>query len=456
MDVVIHCSNCQTAIRVPSEAAGHEARCPSCQQMFTIPGLDNMLEDTITGWIVHDVEEMLQSKDQAVTSRPLPAVEEPTRPAAAAATEEKAPESESKQSSHDSGERRYWKLKPAEPSTAQDSEVPAEATSTAATTTAAATAVKSEPRTISASEAQAQGYPTNLRVKGPIPHLVVHKVNTAGVRFAFDADWLRDERFCASMPVRCVFTGETNREQLIARPIFFEDRLTKTNVNVEQVVAAHTVRKLADKHPRQIVRAMGRVEILPEPFCHAMPYYVSTKYAHYALHVQTHDRTSGAVTCDVLIPDPPTALKWLGRVNGVCGPEFELLERDVSLLHGNAWRQMDEDCRARIDVWCKLESDEKFRQYFNDADFGKNEAGLAGLVVTDRRIFFCKHHRRGHVKLNRPNTSLVVQREGQLAHLTLEHDGEHHHMVTLRAADLDELNNLLAGNRVQLTVVQEI
>lgn len=446
MEVVIHCANCKQSLRVPSEAAGSQARCPACKQMFTIPSLDGMLEDTITGWIVHDVEEMLESKDKEVEQAP-----EPTE-APAQATKTRTRTRRVEVGEDGKVHKRLWGIRmPDQPSPDNVSGDPAPQPATApAAKPADDNDGHHHAHEITREEARARGYPTNLRIKDPTPHLVVHRVNTAGVRFVFDYEWLRDEGFRASLPVRCVFTGETDREKLIARPLIFNDRLLKTGVNLDQIAAAHTVRKLSDKHPRKIVQAMGRIEALPEPFCHAMPYYISNQYAHYTLHAQTHDRSSGSITCDVLIPDPPTALKWLGRVNGVCGPEFELLERDVSLLHGSAWRQLDDDCRVRLDAWCKLDPDEKFREYFNDADFGVKEAGLAGIVVTDRRILFNKHHRKGHFNLNRQNTNVIAQVDGTLAHLTLDHDGERHRMVTIRASDLEELGRLLTGERVQL------
>lgn len=441
MEVVIHCAHCNQSLRVPSDAAGHDARCPACKEMFTIPSLDNMLEDTITGWIVHDVEEMLESVDKKVEHVP-----EPSEIPAPAAEKKKSRTRRVEVGEDGKLHKRLWGMRMPEPQ-----EQAATATEKAPQpVTAPAAKTEHHAKEITKDEARSRGYPTNLRVKDPTPHLVVHRVNTAGVRFVFDFEWLRDEGFRASLPIRCAFTGEADRDKLIARPLIFNDRLLKNGANLDQIASAHTVRKLADKHPRKIVQAMGRIEALPEPFCHAMPYFVSNQFAHYALHAQTHDRSSGSITCDVLIPDPPTALKWLGRVNGVCGPEFELLERDVSLLHGSAWRSLDDECRARLDGWCKLDPDEKFREYFNDADFGVKEAGLAGLIVTDRRILFNKHHRKGHVRLNRENTALIAQIDGTLAHLTLEHDGERHRMVTIRSHDVEELERLLNGERVQL------
>src|SRR5690606_21447534 len=94
------------ALRVPSEASGHEARCPACREMFTIPPLDSTLEETITEWIVQDVEEMLQSKDRQVEHVPAR-----QREPVAAGTRTKKLDVEA----DGTARRRLWGLRPHQP-----------------------------------------------------------------------------------------------------------------------------------------------------------------------------------------------------------------------------------------------------------------------------------------------------------------------------------------------------
>jgi len=439
MDVVIHCDQCQTALRLSSELAGHEARCPSCQANITVPSLQDMLEETITGWIVHDVEETFQDRVRVTDERV--AEERPSDPAAHRPVRSEPRSDDDDDIEVDPPTKRLWKMKP-QPTEPLEYTLPEKEPGRA----------KQPPAATTVAEAKSSGYPTNLRVKDPIPHLVIHRINTAGVRFAFDSVWLKEPRFRASMPMRCVICGETDRSQLIARPLIFVDRLLKGPDKIDTIIAAHTVRKLADKLPYQIVHAMGRMEMLPEPFSFVMPYYVATRFARHALHAQTHDRRSGAITCDLLIPDPQTALDWLVRVNGVCGPEYERLEKDVALLHGSAWQQLDDECRHRLSGWCKLDPGETFRRYFNDVDFAAKDAGMAGLVVTDLRLLFKKHHRKGRVYLSRGDASIIATCDGKLVHLSIQYKGDRSRMLSIKLADVDELSDFLEDEPLQLVV----
>lgn len=277
----------------------------------------------------------------------------------------------------------------------------------------------------------------------PRPHLVVRKCDHLGVRMAFDARWLAHEGFRGSMPVRCVFSGNVSRSQLIARPLVFIDRCKARKASIDQLTALHEHRVLGELSPRELMKTMGRLEAMPHPFHFSMPYYVSNRYAHMYLYCETHDRGEEGITCEVLIPDAVTGLEWLNRVNGVCGPEYTLLEYDTSLLHGPLWRKLTDECRHRISVWCKLQPREVVRLYLSDADFGRHDKGLAGIVITDRRIVFCKYHHRGQVTLDTEQASILARCHDPFVDLVLATGTERTKMIKLHRDDLDELKATL-------------
>ena len=64
MDVEIPCIACQAVLRVPSNAAGHRLRCPSCKAVFVMPSSQKMMEETVSGWIEHDVEEVFENRQK--------------------------------------------------------------------------------------------------------------------------------------------------------------------------------------------------------------------------------------------------------------------------------------------------------------------------------------------------------------------------------------------------------
>ena len=292
-------------------------------------------------------------------------------------------------------------------------------------------------------EKEENEYPRNLRVDPKTPHLVVLKCGSSGVRFGFDSKWLAHEGFRASMPVRCAYSGGADRTKLIARPMMFMDRCRSADSNAEELIRRHDIRSLADASPRKIMQMMSTIEGMPNPFLYPMPYYVSTRYANKSIHCMTRDRSSGGITAEIVVPDAVCALEWLARVNGVCGKEYELLERDTSLLHGDLFQTLSETCRGRIQVWCKLRPREVFMAYFNDADFGRMDEGLAGLVVTDQRVVFCKYHHRGQVRLEDEGAMIIVKEDGRFLSLSLQSGEQRQRMCKLHKPDLPKLRDAI-------------
>jgi len=199
------------------------------------------------------------------------------------------------------------------------------------------------------------------------------------------------------------------------------------------------------------MQMMGTIEGMPNPYLYPMPYYISTRYANKVVHCMTRDRPSGGVTCEVVIPDAVCALEWLSRVNGVCGKEYELLERDTSLLHGDKFQELSEICRSRLQSWCKLRPHEVFQEYLNDADFGRLDEGLAGLIITDQRVVYCKYHHRGQVRLDSEDATIVVRPDGRFFSLYLEVGSDRARMCKLHKADVPKLENAI-GKDVPLRV----
>jgi hypothetical protein len=464
MDILIRCPSCQSALRLPAEAAGHRARCFKCNAEFNVPTVQQLMEDTVYNWIEQDVEEVLENRERLKDQQLAPQAEEtssrqsgvfktvsaeegsrprtPPAPPPAPKTHAKpaSPPKPHRESSH-----HRWPMKRAE----AEPIAPPEHESKIAF-----------PRVMVSPDDSALAapavYPTNLHVEGRIPHLVVNKVDTGGVRFAFDSAWLAHDGFRASMPMRCVFSGSADRTRLIARPLLFLDRSLAGKLSLEQVNSQHEIRTLGDRSPREIMQAMAMIEAMPRPFLFPMPYYVSTKYAHRSLHSRTVDRVSGAITCQVLIPDAVCGLDWLSHVNGVCGPEYHLLLRDVSMLHGDAWRELSDECRQRINVWCKLGPHEIFRRYFNDADFGRRDEGLAGLVLTDHRMVFCKYHHRGQLPLDADDASLLIRCDPRFASVTLIVGSQRSRVIKLHRHDVEPLVKELANSEKISVVVEEV
>lgn len=250
-------------------------------------------------------------------------------------------------------------------------------------------------------------YPQALFVTESAPHLVVRACTQDGVEMAFDSSFLDCDGFRMSMPVRCVYTGEADTSKLIARPLAFIDRSQAVFRSARDLERSREQRLRKHDAASSLLSRLRRIDGLPLPFSKPLPYYVAGESDKPALVCTTHQREDAGFTCVVLIPDGRYALDWLANVNGICGNEYAMLQRDIGELWTDAWSQLAEQCRQRIAVWCHFEAGEHFRTYLTDADFNRRDEGLAGMVVTDRRLVYCKYHHRGEVRFTDGVTLLV-------------------------------------------------
>lgn len=436
---VVPCPACQTPLNVPPSAGGRRARCPACGDRFIIPTRTDLLEDTVSGWIEQDVGDVIDDRDRVTDQKQASQVrtaikEAPQTPEEADLEVIEEPPAGETIVGVPFDKSLQPQVKP-EPTPAQPKPRPA---------------IKLAKKP--ADDNEPSEYPRNLRADPKSPNLVVLRCGSAGVHFAFDAKWLEHEGFRASMPTRCAFSGTAERSKLIARPMIFADRSRGTKTNAADISTGHDIRSLGDSGPREIMQMMGTIEGLPNPFLFPMPYYISTRYANKVIHCMTHDRPSGGITAEVLIPDAVCALEWLSRVNGVCGKEYELLERDTSLLHGDRFQELSEVCRSRIQSWCKLRPQEVFHLYLNDADFGRLDEGLAGIIITDQRVVYCKYHHRGQARLDSDETIIVAKPDGRFYSLYIEVGSERGRMCKLHKADVPKLETAI-GNDAGIKVI---
>ncbi len=477
MEMKVHCPACSRALRVPQTASGRKARCPGCKQVFTIPSPDELFDETVSTWIEDDVEEMMEESDQKwqeVAS--MRAYQEKHDRMSASTVDLHA---DRKAEAKKNGEDELSRLDaddPAPVEKATTSPSPTIATDSADSTilgkvvdddppiekayeptggpskSGTATTVKPAAAPAAESATSASGgvalkdddvFPTELHKNASYPHLTVKECSQAGVTFVFDSVFLEHRGFRVSMPIACAFIGDTDREKLVGRPLAFIDQSAAAIRNASEVEDKHATHLLAGQTPNDLIDIMGTIDSLPKPFKFPLPYYVSPDHTKESVKCVTERMSDDHVICYVTIPNHQVALQWLLHVNGTCGIEYALLQHEVSLLENVAWGALDETCRQRLAVWCPFASKERFQTYFSDADFGKKDRGLAGLVVTDSRLIYCKYHHRGHIPLDEPAT-IRIKTDDNFAHLTFESDtlGKTK-LVKLHTVDIPNLQEVL-------------
>lgn len=382
---------------VPENAVGKRVRCPGCRGVFVVPKEEDVLDETFA--------DMLRGEDEDDDDLPMPGE---TKPAAGSSSAKSGGVATAPAAGGESGK------------SAAESAPVAAAASTTGRTGSTQDAIRSH----------------NLK-------LVVVDVSTAGVKLAFSAAWLGHLPFRASMPFHCVLCGEASAEKLIARPLAWLDKATGHFANVAEIEARYEYHVRAHQTPREVVQAMRPIDELPPPFLNTMPYYVCRSCAPQVMVNCQSVATEEGVACEVTIPNGDYALQWLGRVNGVCGDDYAALESVVLKMSESTWRDVPEETRKRLSAWFDFKAGEDFLAYFNDGDFPAADAGLAGLVVTDGRIVFCKYHHHGEIPLTSPGPLLGVKVD-RFVEIKLVQNGKlKKTSVRLRSDDAAELGGLL-------------
>ncbi len=473
MDLKVHCptATCRATLTVPISAAGHVARCPLCHATFLVPSEEDIAEQTASSWIEDDIDDLAEEidnewqqrlKDEAVrrareeehrrntTAREIekimathkqltheeaasmaaaamstqstatvdePAAQQsPQRPLAPAANVQSAPTQTQEET-----------LDTATVAPTQPQPTPVAQSNAVAVSTPEPAQAASEPQHLTIAPKQVKAprqshkdaYPSELVVTEPRPYLLVSRCTQSGVELTFNSNFLKHDGFRLSMPLACAFTGESDRAKLIARPLAFLDQARGEIRNAYDIEAGHEAKLTQSITGKEMLSRMGVIEQLPEPFRFPFPYYVRTDHSNMSIKCTTSKKGEGPLLAHVTIPDGPMALRWLRHVNGVCGREYDLLSRDVAHLWQNEWTGLDETVRRRLEVWAHFMDGEKFRYFINDADMPKKDEGLAGVVLTDRRLIYKKFHRQGQVEFG-TNAQLIIRADGTMAGLRVK------------------------------------
>jgi DNA-directed RNA polymerase subunit RPC12/RpoP len=449
MTMQIHCPGCDVRLEVPADSGGRAARCPACGTKFRVPDPKTMLDETVTCWLNLDhLHEDEESHDQAIeemgqriaaeredeksdrngVTAPPPA-EEPRSAPPPPPPDDPAEQVETVERTV----RRVVSKGGAKPSSEGEPKSPVRDRKGGSFVVADAP-TKSKPIKSDAAEAAANANR---------PFLSVNETGAYGVKFAFESRWLDSLAFRASMPIRGMVSDETDQAKLIARPLGWVDKATGHFTNIGELEARYELHVRSGQTAREVTKAMSTLDELPPPFNQPMPYYVSRADAgKVSVHCETVATPKG-VRCEVTIPSLRYALEWLGRVNGVCGEDYAELEAQTLKFEAEAWRAIPQSVRHRLAAWFDFEGDEKFLGYFNDSDFSKSDAGLAGMVMTTRRLVFCRYHFHGSIGLGKAGTLQAVE-DGLFATMFYKSDGSRKKLIRLRREDVDQLADLIA------------
>jgi hypothetical protein len=280
--------------------------------------------------------------------------------------------------------------------------------------------------------------------------LHVKRVKDGTVLIEFASQLLEIPAFRSSIPMRCLKSGESDPSKLIARPLAWIDRLRGEPTTAREFSDVYARQVPLGLDERQFVDSLFPIDQLPMPFNLQMPYYLSAAHDKSVEIPSRVIHTDYGVGCEILMPLSAVVMEWVGRVNGICGPEFVEMQRAVMVRQSQAWLALPDRVRQRLSGWFGWRPDERFLIFLPDSDFARADEGLAGLVLSSKRLVYCKYRAKGQHDLTKKAT-LIFEWQDSFCQLILEKDGERCEMVRLRRETVQALRLLLEGVQTEIT-----
>ncbi len=218
-------------------------------------------------------------------------------------------------------------------------------------------------------------------------------VDDMGAFFLFSPDLLYEDDFRSAFPQKCIVCGK--RRHLSIHLVVWFSKLPGRGEIGARTSYSRSVFELDEMDGlsgRELLAKLDRVGNLPEPYCLPFPYYLCRDCSPIGAVVpDVRFKADGRTReCELGIFSLKRAEEFVGIVCGSGSPVLKQVREALKKDRSDPWRALPLAIRSRIKQWFNLETGEKFVVYISDKDFSKTEAGLAGIVITDKRLVFRK------------------------------------------------------------------
>ncbi len=380
--IAIQCPSCQATLHAPVDYIGKCAKCKGCGHVFLIKA--GGLEDSIASWLAEGNDAV--DRDESGETHDVAAIEEKqARPAAAAKKPAPSPAANPPPAV-------VQRPVAAAPGPAKPAPVPQKVQA------APKPAPKPVPQRAIPPQRPPRPGPVSTVRKAPTSFgaksgLRVSHVDVLGAFFVFPSRLLEDVSFRASLPRCCLGcgVGQGLKTHLVMWTSKFQghDPGVLTQHDIGTAIGAEVLHRLS---ANKLLEALPHVPNLPHPFDLPMPYFICNRCTP-AGAIMTHVRPmveEGWEQCELGIASLKRAMEFLARNLGRDHEDYALLDEALREHKADAWRALPLPVRNRIEAWYKAAPGERFLCYVRDSDFAQAEAGLGGLVMTDRRMVYRK------------------------------------------------------------------
>lgn len=224
------------------------------------------------------------------------------------------------------------------------------------------------------------------------PRVEFLRLDRDAALFEFPAHRLNDAHLRCSFPHRCVQC--LNPKDLSMHYVIWGDKLPRHDalrLQENEMRSLRSLDKLMTADPQGWFDALEPIAFLPKPFSYPLPYFVCHECGAIGEVIGRVVDDDDAQRCQLRIANLTIALDFFRNNGGKGQPGYQRLLVARRQAKGKQWENLPFAVRERLSQWFTRQADEKFLGFYADDDFSRADAGLAGLVLTDRRLIFKKY-----------------------------------------------------------------
>ncbi len=252
--------------------------------------------------------------------------------------------------------------------------------------------------------------------------LKILRISANGVIVRFPADLLEDSLFRLAMPRTCMCCG--TRSHLLANLVRFEPR-TSDSVGLEFKNTSTPVvlkdRNLQTYEPAKLLEALPPVPDATGLAKIPLPFWLCDmcRDPEAVLGQIRVNPETGQGTCWLHIRNPRRAEEFIHTAAGDSVLQFDKLQELNEAGQENPWDLLPLTVQHRIEQWYRPEKGERFLCYTPDRDHNRTEDGMAGLIVSDRRIIYHTHLQHKEVAIGQ-HVELTLSMGSSMGHLKMK------------------------------------
>ena len=118
------------------------------------------------------------------------------------------------------------------------------------------------------------------------------------------------------------------------------------------------------------------------------------------------------------------------------------------------WQKLPAPVRKRLSKWFQVMDGERFIQYMPERSLSKFDHGIAGVVVTDQRVVYCRNKQQGSLHLDAYG-EMILMHDGPCYDLFYHHDNQEVLLVQLRPDDARRFAEAVNAQEERLRVLLE-